>query len=432
MHSTLTELEFAVADVETTGLFPGGADRIVEIAILRMDGGGNQIGEYASLVNPQRDIGPTHIHGITAQQALRAPTFENIAGDVREMLAGAIFVAHNARFDYRFIWTAFERLGYDTPNTPRLCTMNLAMLMEPELPSKKLQACCRTFGIPLTDAHCAYNDAEAAAHILARFLAAPSSDHVAELQHLGREGTLPSANEWPALSATKSPVTRSDADIRIDSEPSYIAQLVAKVEPACSGDETYDEYLALLDRVLEDRRVTENEAQALSELAQDLNITRQQMVSAHEQYMAELIRLALADGRISEAEKTDLLSVRALLGIGKDRFRECFAEVKREVSQRGPTKNNDISHAQQLAGKAICFTGTFSSIVDGESASRELAMKLAAERGMTIKKGVSKKLDYLVTADPDSQSGKAKKAREYGIRIIAEPVFWQLMGIDVE
>ena len=31
-----------------------------------------------------------------------------------------------------------------------------------------------------------------------------------------------------------------------------------------------------------------------------------------------------------------------------------------------------------------------------------------------------------------SMSGKAKKAREYGVRVIAEPVFWRLVGVDVD
>ena len=47
-------------------------------------------------------------------------------------------------------------------------------------------------------------------------------------------------------------------------------------------------------------------------------------------------------------------------------------------------------------------------------------------------KSVTKKLDVLVVADPDTMSSKAKKARTYGVRIMAEPVFWRLMGIDVE
>lgn len=49
-----------------------------------------------------------------------------------------------------------------------------------------------------------------------------------------------------------------------------------------------------------------------------------------------------------------------------------------------------------------------------------------------MKSGVTKKLDLLVCADPHSQSGKAKKAREYGIRILAEPAFWRAIGVAAE
>ena len=61
-----------------------------------------------------------------------------------------------------------------------------------------------------------------------------------------------------------------------------------------------------------------------------------------------------------------------------------------------------------------------------------LAEIIAAERSMVVKSDVTKTLDFLVVGDPDSMSTKARKARKYGVRIIAEPVFWQMMGISVE
>ena len=44
---------------------------------------------------------------------------------------------------------------------------------------------------------------------------------------------------------------------------------------------------------------------------------------------------------------------------------------------------------------------------------------------------VTKKLDLLVLADPHSQSDKAKKARQYSIRIMHEPAFWKAIGVEV-
>jgi NAD-dependent DNA ligase len=45
---------------------------------------------------------------------------------------------------------------------------------------------------------------------------------------------------------------------------------------------------------------------------------------------------------------------------------------------------------------------------------------------------VTKGLDLLVVADPATQSSKAKKAREYGTRIMAEAAFWTALGARVE
>jgi NAD-dependent DNA ligase len=68
----------------------------------------------------------------------------------------------------------------------------------------------------------------------------------------------------------------------------------------------------------------------------------------------------------------------------------------------------------------------------GDRVTRELAEKLAAEAGLTVQATVTKRLDLLVVADPDTQSGKAKKARQYGVRIMAEAAFWRALGIAVE
>ena len=56
---------------------------------------------------------------------------------------------------------------------------------------------------------------------------------------------------------------------------------------------------------------------------------------------------------------------------------------------------------------------------------------MAADKGLNVLDRVTKKLDILVVADPNTQSGKAKKARQYGIRIMHEPVFWKALGVEV-
>lgn len=60
-----------------------------------------------------------------------------------------------------------------------------------------------------------------------------------------------------------------------------------------------------------------------------------------------------------------------------------------------------------------------------------MAAELATRAGLEVVESVTKKLGVLVVADPQSQSGKARKARQYGIRILHEPVFWKLIEVDV-
>lgn len=71
------------------------------------------------------------------------------------------------------------------------------------------------------------------------------------------------------------------------------------------------------------------------------------------------------------------------------------------------------------------------ALLDGELVTRKAAQRLADERGMVIRKRVTKQLDYLVVADPHTQSNKAEKARRYGIPIIAEMEFWRRLGVEV-
>ena len=95
----LSELCYAVVDVETTGGSYGLGHRMTEIAIYEVRGGVVE-DEYRSLVNPGRNI-PRHIAvltGISNDMVSSAPFFDHIAADVLERLEGRIFVAHNARF----------------------------------------------------------------------------------------------------------------------------------------------------------------------------------------------------------------------------------------------------------------------------------------------------------------------------------------------
>ena len=75
-------------------------------------------------------------------------------------------------------------------------------------------------------------------------------------------------------------------------------------------------------------------------------------------------------------------------------------------------------------GKSVCFTGALVSM------GRNEASKMAEKAGYEVKSGVSRGLTYLVTNDPNSGSGKAKKAREFGTTVINEKQFLELVKTE--
>lgn len=168
---------FAVLDVETTGLSPA-RDRIIEIAVVRCAPDGSIVDEWSTLVNPGRDPGPTHIHGIQAADLEGAPRFEDIAEQLRNHLHGSVVAAHNLSFDAGFLAAEYQRSGETAPNQPALCTLQLARRVLRENSAFSLAACAAALGIDHPNAHRALADTRVTASVLAAMLAIlhPPSD----------------------------------------------------------------------------------------------------------------------------------------------------------------------------------------------------------------------------------------------------------------
>jgi DNA polymerase-3 subunit epsilon len=161
---------YAVIDLETTGFDAWGADRIVEIAIVRIDAGGRELGVYETLVNPGRSTGAVGVHQISTAMAARAPTFGQIASSVLAWLEGVVVVAHNAPFEDAFLSAEFARAGIALPTLPALDTLPLAQTRVPT-PNHRLATVCAWAGVTIDGPHTALGDARATAQVLPRLLA---------------------------------------------------------------------------------------------------------------------------------------------------------------------------------------------------------------------------------------------------------------------
>jgi DNA polymerase-3 subunit epsilon len=417
----MSNFSFAVLDVETTGLFHGRHDRIIEIAIINMDFEGVILRDYETLINPDRDLGPTHIHKITADMVKNAPMFKDIAGNILGHLAGNIIVGHNVSFDYRFLDSEFQRLGINLPTPVTLCTLNMAKKMEPNIPSGKLGSLCDYFDIPITRQHSAYGDCLSTAKLFKTLMHEYGPDYFPQLV------TPPFIKScWPVIANGDVCFKRSCYETE-QRECNYIRGLIERLPILDETSEPEElEYLNLLDEILADRRITQKESEFLYGLAMDFKISKNKALILHQRYLSNLVRIVLLDGIITEAEMADLNHVAKLLNVSNRILGDLIACAH---------KNNNIKdlsrERQKYIGKTVCFTGTLCSFYCGMQITREMAHKVAVEHGLIVKKGVTKDLDFLVAADPDSMSGKAKKAREYSTRVLAEQTFWSMLGIQV-
>ena len=419
---------FAVVDVETTGLYANSHDKIVEIAIVQMDERGSILDEYATLLNPERDIGTTHIHGITASEVANAPLFAEIAGDIGERLKSSILVAHNARFDLGFLESEFCKMDFQLPETCTLCTMRLARQFGRLLSRYRLADCCSHFGISHGAAHSSLGDAKAVAGLLTIFV-----KHAGGLERLlNLAGTTFSAQPhlWPAWPVNGKVWSRHDA-ATARANPTFLSKLVHSLPDTGIHSETdFLEYIDLLDRALEDRQITEQEAEMLFDTATHWGLSVTDVRKIHREYLNSLVTAALSDEVITKSEHRDLNAVTSLLGLKN-------TELESTIQEANVTKNKGselglLSSQPSLVGLSVCFTGQLVCKINGRLVTRDRSIELATEAGMTVMKNVTKKLDILVVADPATMSSKAQKARKCGTRIMAEAVFWRTLGIDVE
>lgn len=426
MIGSLGGCPFAVIDVETTGFCAEGCDRVIEVAIVRVGPTGAVIDEYTTLVNPLRDVGPTPVHGITAEDVIDAPVFEDIAGDIASRLDGAVVAGHNVQFDLRFLQAELGRRGVAVPPLPTLCTLELAFRVCPELPSRKLRCCCEEAGVRHDGEHSALGDARATAALLSVYLHRAEALGCSCLADLGcPTAELPDSFWYRPLRSSGKTLSRAEASARSQLKKKYLAELVCRLPGLDSANPLSAKYMDLLDRVLEDRIITHAEAESVVGQALALGMTRQDVRSAHLAYLGSLVAQARCDGIVTGAEQRDLEAVCDMLGIDRQTL---------EVLLVGPPHPSAplASSSGCLEGKTVCFTGELSSCLGGVRISREMAEDLATRAGLVVKPSVSKGLDLLVCADPQSQSGKAEKARNYCVRIMAEPAFWRAIGVRVE
>lgn len=380
-----------VVDVETTGL--GAHDRLVEVAVITLDPETWETrDEYDTLINPQRDVGPTGVHGVTAGMVELAPVFAEVLAPVTRRLQGAMLIAHNLSFDTRMMGYEFERQGVTIDFGTGLCTLGATRA--------KLDQACKDKGIRLTSAHRALADARATAELARKLGFRNWHDPVQPVQ----VEPIPSGGN-----------IRTHRRGLADAGTSPMHRVVCRSHYP-HGDEAITRYLDALDWVLDDGVIDRTERAELDDLARGWGISSGGQHEAHCRYVDCMVEAAERDGFVSGAEHDILIRIATQLRVDTTTI---------------PEPSTRSAAAEPFPEMRICFTGQ--AVVGGRAWRRPDLEGLAKENGWLPVGSVTKKnCDVLVAADTSSMSGKAKKARAYGKPVVsvAEFLDWGQSGAN--
>jgi DNA polymerase-3 subunit epsilon len=381
---------FAVIDTETTGF--GKTDRLVEIAVVLVEG--NEIvQEWETLINPERDISNSNIHGITSEVVSLAPTFAEIDSEFSRLIHGSIMVAHNISFDQRMLEQEYSRVKKQVDLGAGFCTLQATKL--------KLEVACKEYGITNVSAHRALTDARATALIFIKIL-----------EQLGSvEGLLPISVGYDF--EAKSPQILSRAALSHDHKPGQqnLRRIIHGLGPSEEAGPELS-YLDALSSVMSDFEITADELKYLKDWAETLGIGSSKQSDLHSAFFNQIVVAAERDNYISETENMLLIKAAKTLGVN-------YSEAS--------TTNQKSEEFSLKPGMKVCFTGTAIG-KNGEELPRETLELYATKKSLIPVSSVTKKTcDLLVAADKSSMSGKTKKARDYGIPVISVAEFLDLI-----
>ena len=380
--SIVNQTKFVVIDVETTGF--SNKDRVIEIAIITLDPSTFEIAEeYDTLINPERDIAATHIHGITATMVESAPTFADVAPVIAHRLDGAVPVAHNWSFDKRMLSNEFSRLGNYGRFGQGICTYQNTGL--------NLELACKEYNVNHF-AHCALGDARATAEIFAQLC----NENVIAFSHL----------QTSSFIAQGEPNPRTLRRNVSENSPSLSQRIISYMESPWSNQPT-GIFRYALNYVLDDAVIDRDERRYLRDLQTELKLTDEDVFELKKLHLATIIACAERDGVVTSTQRAYIEKIAHALGLDKEPLPEIT----------GLVENSELAE-----GMYICFTGA--AFIDGRTISRsELEYTATVARMVPVTSVTRRNCDILVAADPASQSGKARKARQYDIPIMEVEAF---------
>ena len=411
----MPERGYAVINIKTTGLFPYLRDRVIEVAVVHLDQGGSVTAHWESIINPGSHIADADNHGVSTAELLRAPTFAQIVPSLIDLLRGRVLVAHNAQLVTGFLMHEFELIGYARGRGLEVvCTMQLARSYLPGA-GRLLIDCCAAYDIEVARGPGALVQAMACGSLLAAYLSGSSSMDP-WISALDRAAGY----DWPKISGVAATewVERDPVVVDADAPTSSFLERAALRLPDYTGPEEHLDYLALLDLCVLNPPLSPRETRELRVAAQISGISGVDCATLHHSYFEDLVRGAWANGALSVADSADLIAVARMLEVAPEIVAAALVAPSSPICRA----KNSIDTVLLEQGDIVVLTGEMAR------ARSDWGRELVA-RGLSLGTAVTLRTRLLVAADPQSETGKTGKARDYGIPIVSEFGLRSLIGV---
>ncbi len=158
--------DYVVVDLETTGLDPYKGCEIIEIGVTEINN--NKIGKnYSRLIKPNGIIPSliTDITNISNEMVENEKSLEEVLPKFRQYIGDKTIIAHNAKFDLKFLNYYLNKMGLEPINN-YICTLELLKQnKEYKGKNKKLETACEYYNIENKNAHRADSDTLATAKL---------------------------------------------------------------------------------------------------------------------------------------------------------------------------------------------------------------------------------------------------------------------------
>jgi DNA polymerase-3 subunit epsilon len=256
------------------------------------------------MVNPDRPMAATEIHGITDGDVADAPRFFEVGGDFLRAISGCVVASYNIYFDIGFLSYELLRIGI-RQEPPHICLMYLRPLLE--LGKRcSLSEACKEAGISLPHAHQSSADALASAQLWAKYL------HAMEARALLTFGDLASKKQYKFFSSLRSdPLSApTPADMPPLAHPKSRSIAIrggeaaggAGIKPA--GREVgLHRYWDELTTVLSDLEISRMEIKAIEDVKREFELSEDEVRGMHARIFADLLIQTSADKVIDSDER---------------------------------------------------------------------------------------------------------------------------------